>query len=236
MEKSKNDKTNVALLGCGRTGKVIIDSILEDPVYELDFICRLHHKPYKSCRVIHPDSLKETTEADTPDVLVDFTNHKATIENLERIPSGSRVVLGTTGFSYKELETLKYYGQHLKLLYAPNISDGINVLLKACKLIRSLMPTADIVVMDEHFKGKKDAPSGTGKRIAEELGVKHPISVRAGGIVGVHKVMFVTGNQQITIEHMSFSRQVFADATKRAIEWISKVEENGFYDVTEVYQ
>jgi len=93
-----------------------------------------------------------------------------------------------------------------------------------------------VVITEKHFKEKKDSPSGTAKKLAKTLNKDVSINVvRAGGIVGVHEIEFVTKNQRITVKHESFSREVFAEATKRAISWIMD-KEPGFYEIAKVYE
>ena len=125
--------------------------------------------------------------------------------------------------------------KNLKLIYAPNISDGINILMKACELVNTIWNDSDVEIIEQHFKKKKDAPSGTAKKIAKIFKGDVPIhSIRAGGIIGIHEVVFVTKNQKITIKHESFNREAFADGIKKAAIWLQD-KPCGFYDIEEVY-
>ena len=157
------------------------------------------------------------------------------------------MVIGTTGFSVidlKRIETLAHKNQ-IGIVYAPNITLGVNVLMVLSKLASILLNNYDFQISEIHHKNKKDIPSGTalkirneieegltysGKAISEEI---IPInSVRAGGVVGKHEVLIAGEDDRITISHESFSRRVFASGAIQAINFIKgKV---GFYEMRDV--
>jgi 4-hydroxy-tetrahydrodipicolinate reductase len=156
------------------------------------------------------------------------------MENVNSLAPGTGYVVATTGFREQEVERLRQYA-HLRLLYAPAISDGINVVLKLCEVVQRLWAESDKAIIEHHFRGKADAPSATAKRLASVFGAGTPIhSVRAGGIVGVHEALCASDSQRISISHESFSRDVFAEGAKRAAIWLLD-QPCGFYDVEEVY-
>jgi len=227
----------VGLIGLGKTGSVIADSILGDERFDLVFaIKKTPPRPEDyGFSVETKDTLPEIIAKFKPKIVIDFSTPEATLENIKALKKGMGIVIGTTGFSEDEIQHLKRYGNKLKILFAPNISDGINILMSATKVINSLWKEADVEIIEEHFSTKKDSPSGTAKSISNIFEKKPPIhSVRAGGIVGIHKVIFATSNQKITIEHESFSRNVFAEATKKAALWLS-IKKKGFYKISEMY-
>jgi len=227
----------VGLIGLGKTGSVIADSILGDDRFDLVFaIKKTPPRPEDyGFSVETKDTLPEIIAKFKPKIVIDFSCPEATLENIKCLKKNMGIVIGTTGFSEEEVHQLKRYGNKLKILYAPNITDGINILMSAAKVIHNLWKEADVEIIEEHFSTKKDSPSGTAKTISNLFDKKPPIhSVRAGGIVGVHKVIFATPNQKITIEHQSFSRNVFAEATKRAVLWLYG-KKKGFYEISEMY-
>lgn len=225
----------VGLLGLGKTGKVVAQELFNDRKFDLVFAVKNKPARVKDFDyVVEPKEMLPTlVRRFKPDIIVDFTSPEATMHNVKHIPRNTGIVIATTGFTARQMKRLKSI-RNRKVLYAPNISDGINLLMKACKCISSYWD-GDVEIIEEHFKGKKDAPSGTAKKIGDLLGRNVPIhSVRAGGIVGVHKVIFANQNQKITIEHESFGREVFAAGAKRAILWL-KEQRNGFYEVSNMY-
>lgn len=183
-----------------------------------------------------------------PDIVVDFSKPEATLKNVEIISRlGVNMVIGTTGFSVielKRIETLAHNNQ-VGIVYAPNITLGVNVLMVLTKLASILLNNYDFQISEIHHKNKKDSPSGTAVKIAKEIesGLLYtgkditkegiPInSVRAGGVVGKHEVLIVGEDDRITISHESFSRKVFASGALSAIKFIKgKI---GFYEMRDV--
>ncbi|AWK52144.1 4-hydroxy-tetrahydrodipicolinate reductase [Clostridium beijerinckii] len=183
-----------------------------------------------------------------PDVVVDFSKPEATLKNVEIISRlGVNMVIGTTGFSVfdlKRIETLAH-NNRVGIVYAPNITLGVNVLMVLTKLASILLNNYDFQISEIHHKNKKDIPSGTAVKIANEIesgllyAGKHIKeegisinSVRAGGVVGKHEVLIVGEDDRITISHESFSRKVFASGALCAIKFIKgKI---GFYEMNDV--
>ena len=228
-------KIKIGLLGLGRTGKIVAQSLFKDERFDFVFAVKNNTPRIKDycfsveTKEVLPKLIKEFQ----PDIIVDFTTPEATLENIKTLPNNIGVVVATTGFSDEQILELEH--NSLKVLYAPNISDGINILISACKTIDKLWPDANVEIIEQHFKGKKDAPSGTAKKIANIFEKNVPMhSVRAGGIVGIHEVIFAKPNQKITITHESFSKEVFAEGAKRAILWLYK-QEPGFYEMSEIF-
>jgi 4-hydroxy-tetrahydrodipicolinate reductase len=233
----KNKKIKVGLLGLGKTGKTVADILLKDKQTDLVFVVKnILAKPTDfPFTVGTKEMLPELIQKFEPHVIVDFTSPEATLQNIKHLKKDSGIVIATTGFSSSQFRRLKAFGKKLKVLYAPNISSGINVLMRACKVIDEVWKGLDVVILEQHFKGKKDAPSGTAKKIANMFkGAIPTLAIRAGGIVGVHEVMFVKENQKITLRHESFSRQVFAQGAKDALVWLNK-QKTGFYEMRDMY-
>lgn len=251
----------VGLIGLGKTGKEIAKVLLEQDFIKLvTVIC----SPYSGKIGKDIGELIGTTNAGIiidssenieqcifkakPDVVVDFSNPEATLKNA-RIFSKMKVnmVIGTTGFSKLALKKLyvltrKY---HNGIVYAPNITLGVNVLMLLTNLASSILSNYDFQITEIHHKNKKDAPSGTALKIAKEVenGLKSsglegshqdiPITaIRAGGVVGRHEVMIVGEDDKIEIAHESFSRRAFALGALRAIKFI--YGKTGYYEMGDV--
>jgi 4-hydroxy-tetrahydrodipicolinate reductase len=230
-------KIRVGLLGLGKTGKIVARVLMEDKETDLVFVVKdsLAKPADFPFTVETKEMLPELIERFRPGVVIDFTSPKATMENIKHMSKGSGIVVATTGFTDRQMKRLKSYAKTLKVLYAPNISSGINVLMRVCKEIDKIWNDLDVVVVEQHFKAKKDAPSGTAKKIAGMFQGEIPVlSVRAGGIVGVHEIIFAKENQKIVIRHESFSRQVFAQGAKDALVWLHK-QKIGFYEMRDMY-
>lgn len=251
----------VCLVGIGKTGKEIAKVIMEQEDMKIvAAVCSPGSKKegkdlgeVVGCRntgiiISGSDKLEEVVFKTKPDVVIDFSCPEATIKNA-RIFSRLKVniVIATTGFTEFSLKKLfvltrKY---HNGIVYAPNITLGVNVLMLLANIATSILNNYDFQVTEIHHNKKKDAPSGTALKIAAEIkkglnssGKKVDISqipvsaVRAGGVVGKHKVMIVGEEDMIEISHESFSRKVFALGAISAARFVYK--KAGFFEMADV--
>jgi 4-hydroxy-tetrahydrodipicolinate reductase len=110
------------------------------------------------------------------DVLIDFTVPEVALKTVETGAEHHRaVVIGTTGFSLEQMERVRAVGTRTRCVMAPNMSVGVNVMLKVVEeMTRTLGPEYDVEIFEAHHRFKKDAPSGTaiklGETIAQALG------------------------------------------------------------------
>ena len=260
----------VGLVGLGLTGSVIARFILEKRP-DLRIVTAgagpLSLKAGKDlgelvglcpCDVIvsEAEDIPMALERARPQTVIDFSNADATLSLLDSYASiGCGVVVGTTGFSKNQLSTLQHEvnTQDFALMYAPNITRGVNVLMMIAKLVANYLPRYDIEVVERHHRRKKDSPSGTAAKIVSQLhearGTARTLygrhdktpredgeigvhSLRAGGIVGVHEVMFASEFDEIVITHRAESRLAFAAGAVEAAEWIAS--RRGFYTIEDM--
>jgi len=194
------------------------------------------------------------------DVLIDFTAPAATMAHLDYcVAQGKRIVIGTTGLSEEERRRIRAAGEQIGVVFAPNMSVGVNLCLKLLDLAaRVLGDEVDIEVIEAHHRHKVDAPSGTalrmGEVVAEALGRdlnacavygregqtgerdRKTIgfeTIRAGDIVGEHTVMFAGLGERVEITHKASSRMTFAKGAVRAAEWVMG-REKGLFDMQDV--
>ena len=197
---------------------------------------------------------------DRGDVIIDFTFHEATVRHAALAADAGRpMVIGTTGFSADELETIKEYAHRFPCVLAPNMSVGVNLLYKLVAMAAEVLgDDYDVEIVEAHHRMKKDAPSGTalqlgrvaaqalgrdlervgvfersgiiGERSKEEIGIQ---TVRAGDIVGEHTVLFGGIGERVEIVHKASSRDTFAKGAVRAAKWIV-TKDAGFYDMQDV--
>jgi 4-hydroxy-tetrahydrodipicolinate reductase len=261
---------NVCLLGLGRTGMVVAEQLLKTTDFHLTAVFAKPHSPKAGAPlaalvncpndiIVHSaDDLAAILETTEVNVAIDFTAPEASLKNVKIVAEhGVNVVIGTTGFNKMQIYELKNLVQRSKigLIYAPNISLGINLLLSVVKTIARLIPHYDVEITEYHHRNKKDAPSGTALKIADAInrakgyrtgkytfGRKGPElrdsneigihAIRAGGIVGVHQVLFAGESDEIEITHRSYSRLVFAEGALHAAKFITN--RKGFYNMEEV--
>jgi len=194
------------------------------------------------------DNIEQVVFRTKPDVVVDFSSPEAAAKNAKTFAKLKvNIVLGTTGFSNFTIKRLFLLANKYRngIVYAPNITLGVNVLMLLTNLAANILNNYDFQITEIHHKHKKDSPSGTAKKIAVEIekGLKYsgsdreniqvPITaIRAGGVVGRHDVMIIGEDDKIEISHESFSRKAFALGALRAVKFIKgKV---GYYEMTDV--
>lgn len=207
--------------------------------------------------VVDPTEIENAVK--NADVYVSFTSPKAELTNLPVVANiGKRIVMGTTGFTDEELNRLREtISKLVPAVFSPNFSIGVNFLIKMLKTLKMLPQEYDISIVEAHHIGKKDAPSGTAQSMAkmlseirgykklvhgrEGINPRRPeeievLSVRGGGIPGIHKVIVAGPYDMITIEHTAFSRSVFAQGALYAVEWLMKQTKPGVYSMEDVLE
>ena len=194
------------------------------------------------------------------DVLIDFTRPQATLANLTVCrAAGKRMVIGTTGFSDAEKAQLQDAAKDIGIVFAPNMSVGVNLCLKLLDMAaRVLGDEVDIEIVEAHHRHKVDAPSGTALRMGEVLaqalgrnlqecavygregitGERQSstigfATVRGGDIVGDHTALFATLGERVEISHKASSRMTFALGALRAARFLSG-QRNGLFDMQDV--
>lgn len=161
------------------------------------------------------------------DVFVDFTTPEATQDNLDYVAKYRKAaVIGTTGLNDTQLKKVEEVSRVIPIIFSPNMSVGVNVLFALLpEIARRLGPDYSIEIMEAHHKAKKDAPSGTAKKIGQILAditkKEIPIhAIRLGDIVGDHTIMFCGNSERIEIKHQAHSRDLFALGALKAVKWI----------------
>jgi len=194
------------------------------------------------------------------EVLIEFTSPEPSFAHfMKAVAAGKAMVIGTTGFSQAQLAEIKELAPKTRVVLAPNMSVGVNLMFKVVEDIARVLPEGyDVEIIEAHHRLKKDAPSGTalklaqviaqamnrdleqvgvygrkglvGERTKEEIGVQ---TVRAGDIVGEHTVIFGGIGERLEIIHRAHSRDNFARGAVRAALWVTK-QRPGFYDMQDV--
>jgi len=251
----------VCLCGLGKTGKEIAREILEQKDIRLvSVVCSPESSKngkdiaeYLDCKatgiiIESAENLEQTVLNTRPDVVIDFSNPLAALRNAKTLSKMKvNIVIGTTGFSKTSLKKLIVLTRKHKngIVYAPNITLGVNVLMLITNLAANILNNYDFQITEIHHKHKKDSPSGTAVKIAEEVekglfssgmdqsNIYIPINaVRAGGVIGKHEVMIIGDNDEIKISHESFSRKAFAIGAIRATRFIK--HKSGYFEMNDV--
>lgn len=186
-------------------------------------------------------------DGEKPDVIIDFTTCKSTLENLNYASNTKTpIVIGTTGFNEEEKAKIIEASKEIPIVFSPNMSLGVNLLFKLVETVAKILGDEyDIEIIEIHHRFKKDSPSGTairlaeiiaqalgrntkecvrtgreglvGERSREEIGV---LAVRAGDVVGEHTVIFGGLGERIELAHKAHSRETFARGAIRAAKWL----------------
>jgi 4-hydroxy-tetrahydrodipicolinate reductase len=204
------------------------------------------------------DSLPEVLPQ--AEVVIEFTHPEPSLAHLHQVADANKaMVLGTTGFSPPQIAEIQALASRVHLVFAPNMSVGVNLMFKVVADIAGVLAEGyDVEIVEAHHRLKKDAPSGTaiklGQVIAHALGreldktgvyARHGIigqrtdteigiqTVRAGDIVGEHTVLFGGMGERLEIIHRAHSRDNFARGAVRAALWVVK-QPPGLYDMQDV--
>ena len=253
----------------GRMGRRILDIILETE--GVDIACATERPGHeligmdvgdylglglKGCKIT--DKLESV--AGCGDVIIDFTFPEASLAHLKvAADKGKAIVIGSTGFNPGQVEEVRGFAKKIPVVLAPNMSVGVNLLLKVLKEMAAILDEDyDIDIVEAHHRHKKDAPSGTALKMAQvlaegrgkklediaaycrhgnigerkrgEIGIQ---TLRVGDVVGDHTVIFGTMGERVEITHKASSRDVFARGAVRAAKWVVQ-QKPGLYDMQDV--
>lgn len=182
------------------------------------------------------------------DVAIDFTLPEATLAHAARAAAtGTPLVIGTTGLSNEQEAILAEHAKSTAIVYAPNMSLGVNLLLAVVEQVSAALDEAwDIEIVEMHHNRKVDAPSGTalglGRAAAKgrgrsfddvavlsreghtgprEQGQIGFATLRGGDVIGDHTVIFAGAGERVEIGHKASGRDVFAAGAVRAARWVA---------------
>ena len=205
------------------------------------------------------DSLEKSLAHSKPDVVIDFTTPEVSVQHA-RICAKHKValVVGSTGFDADAKRHVAESAQQTPIVMSPNMSIGVNLIISvAADLARRLGEDFDIEVLEAHHRHKKDAPSGTAVRLAEELvaatgrsmdvvrssrvgqigerphkeiGVQ---ALRGGDVVGEHTVYFFGDGERVELTHRATNRDQFGRGSLRAARWLVG-QQPGVYSMADV--
>lgn len=226
------DKIRIGIWGFGKTGKIVANEFLNDAAFSLQWVVRKsnvdHHKyasrllghEYDAGKIFSSIDINDDFFSNNPvDAIIDFSNSKGVQLYKNAAAKGTPIISAISSYEPDDIALLQSLANSAPILYSPNITLGINVLMVAAQILQKIAPHADIEIVEEHFKGKPEV-SGTAKKIANVLGLSvdnHLNSIRVGGIVGRHEIIFGMPNQTIRLSHESISRASFGQGAIFAV-------------------
>ena len=196
------------------------------------------------------------------EVLIDFSRPEASLSALSVCnSSGKAMVIGTTGFADSELELIEQASKEIPIVFAPNMSVGVNLTLKILETSAKVIgPDSSIEIIEAHHRYKVDSPSGTALKMGEVVanalgrdlsecavygreGIEEPrdmntigfSSIRGGDVVGEHTVAFFMDGERVEITHKASSRMIYANGAVRAANWLSD-KPSGLYSMQDVLE
>jgi len=235
----------VGLFGFGRSGRAVATELLQNEEAHLCWVIRksnvLQHRSVPEFLGITHDEegLIFSKDEWTPeqlfdkypvDVIIDFSSADAILSyGKEAAKRGITIVTAISAYPAETVAFLKKLSRKTRVLWSPNITIGINFLMLAAKILKTIAPYTDIEVIEEHFKNKKEV-SGTAIKISETLSLPSADikSVRAGGIVGRHEIIFGFPYQTVRLIHESIQREAFGSGALFAAKNLVD-RQKGFY-------
>ncbi|WP_137935731.1 4-hydroxy-tetrahydrodipicolinate reductase [Chitinivorax sp. B] len=260
----------IAIAGAGgRMGRTLIETVMQADSCRLAAVLEhsgsaLLGSPASLLAPGAPVDLIVTDQLETAlqgvDVLIDFTRPEGTLHHLSICRKlGVKMVVGTTGFSDEQKQQLAEGAKEVGIVFAPNMSVGVNLTLKLLEMATKVLNTGyDIEIVEMHHRHKIDAPSGTALRMGEVVakalgrdlkdcavygregvtGERDPSTIgfatmRGGDVVGDHTVVFATMGERVEITHKASSRATFAQGAVRASRFLM-TQPAGLYDMQDV--
>jgi 4-hydroxy-tetrahydrodipicolinate reductase len=255
----------------GRMGRMIVAGVCRDPEMELVGATEFPAHPdvgrdAGEVAGVGTIGVRISPDTDLPelfkkaDVAIEFTAPEATIKHLEEaVQANKPMVIATTGYTPEQRQKLEELASQIPCVVAPNMSVGVNVLLRVVSEVAEILgDDYDVEIVEIHHNRKKDSPSGTALRLAEviaqalerdldevavygrkgfvgererrEIGIH---AVRGGDVVGDHTVIFAGSGERIEIIHRAHSREAFARGALRAAKWVVNASK-GMHDIQEV--
>lgn len=265
-------KTAIIMGGAaGRMGQMILRCALEDENFTVAGGLEAPDSPWTGKTVGqmlgNPEACSAPVAArmeDIPDaaqaVAIHFSAPGPTLEAVEwAAAQKAPVVIGTTGLEKPQIGELERAAQEIPIVFAPNMSVGVNTLFQlVSRVAKALGPEFDVEITEMHHRFKKDAPSGTARRLGElvaegrggtyeelvvdgrsgmpgarpagEIGMH---ALRGGDVVGEHTVSFTTLGERLELTHKAHSRETFARGSLRAAQWLQG-KAAGLFDMQDV--
>jgi 4-hydroxy-tetrahydrodipicolinate reductase len=240
----------IGLIGFGKAGKAAAHVILNNPKFELAWVMRKSNRAQgnlvtdqlglnqaAATKIVSAEDVTpaQLFQQEPVDVIIDFS-HETGIYQYGKAAAekGIKIISAISHYSSETAAYLHELAKKTTVFWSPNITLGINYLMYAAKFLKKIAPWVDVEIIEEHFK-QKTGVSGTALKLAEALDL-HPQqinSIRAGGIVGKHEVIFGFPYQTVRLVHESITREAFGNGALFAAEQIQH-KPAGFYTFDDI--
>ena len=259
----------IAIAGSsGRMGRTLIEAVLSSKDLKLSAALEVAGSPHlgKDAGEALGSASGVAISADyaagiaASDCLIDFTRPEGSLLHLDAcVKSGTKMVIGTTGFSAEGKQRIVAAANRIAIVFAPNMAVGVNATFKLAEVAAKILGDAyDVEIIEAHHRHKVDAPSGTalklgevvaaalgrdlkscavhgrvgdtGERDAKSIGFH---AIRGGDIVGEHTVIFAGSGERVEVTVRSQSRMTYAAGALRAAHFL-RGKASGLYDMQDV--
>lgn len=252
---------------CGRMGSLVIKLVTEDAGLKLAAALEAPGHPKlgqdagMACGLGRALGVKIASgPSEDIDVLVDFSLPAGTMAALDACTkTKTPMIVGTTGLTGEQVAYLHAAAKKVPIVFAPNFSIGVNLLFSIVgKVAQTLGDDYDCEIVEMHHRFKKDAPSGTALKLAEQIakathrelkkdavygregavgerrkGEIGILALRGGDVVGDHTVTFATGGERVELAHKASSRETFVRGALRAAKFVV-AQKPGLYSMMDV--
>jgi 4-hydroxy-tetrahydrodipicolinate reductase len=240
----------VGLIGFGKTGRAVASVLLDSEITQLQWVVRqshvLEHRSVPEYLGIQSDqpglilskaefTAEQLLSQKPVDVIIDFSGDSGLSYYGEAAAKrGITIISAVSQYEPETLKRLHALQSQTVVMHSPNITLGINFLMISAKILKTIAPYTDIEIIEEHFKQKPEV-SGTAKVIASQLGLdeSHIKTIRAGGIIGTHEILFGFPNQTLRLKHESISREAFGNGIVFAVEQLQG-KPKGLYNMEDL--
>jgi 4-hydroxy-tetrahydrodipicolinate reductase len=238
------------LVGFGKTGKAVAGVILQNAAFSLEWVLRrsttLENRSVSEFLGIESEEpgiiystehigSDELLEQHPVDIIIDFSSDQGVhFYGAEAAKRKVKIISAISHYQQQELDLLDELAKETTVFWSPNITLGVNYLLFSAKFLQKIAPGVDIEIIEEHFK-QKEGISGTAIKIAHalDLDVANINSVRAGGIVGKHELIFGFPYQTVRLIHESIAREAFGNGALFAAKNVINLEK-GLYNFEDI--
>jgi 4-hydroxy-tetrahydrodipicolinate reductase len=239
----------IGFFGFGKTGKEAILPFLEDKNFNVEWVLKknaskvgifasnYHFKKTKQGRIYISAELGVNFLDKHPvDVVVDFSSSENAVNYGLLASRGIKIVSAVSKYTSEQKKLLDKAAKKTAIIWSPNITIGVNLVILVSRLIKQITPEADVQIVESHFSGKKEK-SGTALKIAKALKIKNSAvhSIRAGGILGNHRIIFGYPYQTIQLEHDAISRRAFGRGALMCAQYILN-KPIGLYNMENIFK
>jgi 4-hydroxy-tetrahydrodipicolinate reductase len=240
-------------------GQALIEAVRENPDFRIAALVERRGHPHvgNACVEGAPPLVDDLLLAmNQGQVIIEFTTPESTLANAKKAAIIKKpMVIGTTGLMSEHMELFADLAKEIPLVVSTNMSIGVNLMYKLVELAARALPADfETEIVESHHRWKKDAPSGTAKRLLDEVikarggkpvyerrsaseartaGEIGVFSIRAGDIVGEHTVTFAGTGERLELVHRAHSRRVFAQGALLAAKYVLAAAP-GLYDMQDV--